>query len=553
MSKIVKIVVDGKNYEYPNETVIENIMLDIYPEGKDSITLCIYNGKLRELSSKIRHDGEIIFEDISTVNGMRTYKRSAILLLQKALDDLFGENPHSLRVMYSISSGYYCKFDDDIEVTNELLLDLENRMKDLVLKDIPLKKSSIKTEDARELFLNKGMKNKERLLIYRSDANINIYDLEGTIDYFYGYMVPSTGYITKFKLYKFDKGFVLQFPKHKEMDRVADFDPPVKLFNVLKSSTQWSKTMNISSVGELNDIIASCKTEEMILMQEALMEAQIGAIAKEVSDRDGVKFIMIAGPSSSGKTTFSHRLSVQLRAKGLTPHPVPLDDFYLDREQIPLDEFGQKDFECIEGIDIERFNNDMQSLLSGKETELPVFDFPSGKRKTVGRNLKLNKEDVLVIEGIHGLNDKLSYTLPVESKFKIYISALSMLAVDEYNPLSTTDGRLLRRIVRDARTRGTSAKETMAMWESVKRGERKNIFPFQEYADAMFNSALIYELAVMKLYAEPQLYAIKPEDEEYAEAKRLLKLLGYVLPMPTEGIPNNSLMREFIGGSCFKV
>lgn len=281
------------------------------------------------------------------------------------------------------------------------------------------------------------------------------------------------------------------------------------------------------------------------------MEAEFAACAKAVAEREGVKFIMIAGPSSSGKTTFSHRLSVQLRAKGFVPHPVPLDDYYLNRDQMPLDEFGEKDFEALEGLDIERFNSDMQSLLSGKETELPLFDFTTGRRRTKGRMLKLGPDDVLVIEGIHGLNDKLSYSLPVESKFKIYLSALTMLQFDEHNPLSTTDGRILRRIVRDARTRGTSAKETLAMFPSVKRGEEKNIFPFQEGADFIFNSALIYELAVMKLYAEPQLYAIERGEPEYAEAKRLIKLLSYVLPMPTEDIPSNSLIREFIGGSCF--
>ncbi len=549
----VKIIVEGKEYSYPKGTMIEQVALDLYSDAKERITLSIYNGILRELSTPITEGGELIFEDASTVNGMRTYKRSVIFLLQKALDDMCNGISHELHVMYSISHGYYCQLREETEITEEFLSGIKERMFELVKQDIPLNKSSVKTNYAREIFNKNGMKNKERLLYYRKDSHTNIYDLEGTYDYFYGYMVPSTGYLTRFDLVKFDEGFILQFPSHADITRVADFDPPKKLFGVLKNSKEWSKTMNIPMVGALNDTIATGKIGDIILMQEALMEAQIGELAEKIAKRQGVKFIMIAGPSSSGKTTFSHRLSVQLRAKGLSPHPVPLDDFYLNRVDIPLDEFGEKDFETIKGIDIERFNQDMQSLLQGRETELPLFDFVLGERKPKGRTLKLEKDDVLVIEGIHGLNDELSYSLPVESKFKIYISALSMLAIDEHNPLSTTDCRLLRRIVRDARTRGTAPKDTIAMWSSVKRGEENNIFPFQEGADEMFNSALIYEMAVMKLYAEPQLYAIKPEDKEYAEAKRLLKLLAYVLPMPTEAIPNNSIMREFIGGSCFKV
>ena len=311
--------------------------------------------------------------------------------------------------------------------------------------------------------------------------------------------------------------------------------------------------MDIDTVGALNDAISAGRTKEIILMQEAFMEERIGSLAKEIASDRSRKFIMIAGPSSSGKTTFSKRLSIQLRARGLTPHAVSLDNYYLNRDQMPLDENGQKDFEALEGLDIELFNSDMTRLLNGEKVTLPIFDFTVGKRSAEGIPMQLGKNDVLVLEGIHGLNDALSYTLPKESKYKIYISALTQLSIDEHNPLSTTDGRLIRRIVRDARTRGTTAEETIAMWDSVHRGEKKNIFPFQESADAMFNSALIYEMAVLKLYAQPQLYAIKPDSPQYSEAKRLLKLLDYFLPMPTEDIANTSLIREFIGGSCFNV
>lgn len=551
MSELLKITVEGVEYSYEKGTILEKIAMDIYPDAKERMALCNYNGKLSELSMDLYAPGNIDFIDISDVNGMRTYKRSAIFLLQKALDVVYSGRSHELWVKYSLGSGYFCLLENGEDVSEEKLKEIEEVMRDLVNKDLPIKKTSMHTNDARTLFKKMGMENKELLLKYRANSNTNVYDLDGAKDYFYGYMVPSTGYLTRFSLHKLDDGFVLQFPRHKAIDKVAPFDPPKRLHGVLKDSKTWAKTLKIPTVGALNDLIARGGTRSLILIQEALMEEEFAKCAGAIAERKGVKFVMIAGPSSSGKTTFSHRLSVQLRAKGLTPHPVPLDDYYLNRDQMPIDEFGEKDFEALEGLDIERFNNDMQSLLSGKETELPLFDFTTGKRRSKGRMLKLEKDDVLVIEGIHGLNDKLSYSLPVESKFKIYLSALTMLQIDEHNPLSTTDGRILRRIVRDARTRGTSAKETLAMFPSVKRGEEKNIFPFQESADFIFNSALIYELAVMKLYAEPQLYAIERGEPEYAEAKRLIKLLSYVLPMPTEDIPNNSLIREFIGGSCF--
>lgn len=311
--------------------------------------------------------------------------------------------------------------------------------------------------------------------------------------------------------------------------------------------------LDMGTIGALNDKIASGDMQEMILTQEALMEERIGKLAEMIAQSHNKKFIMIAGPSSSGKTTFSHRLSIQLAAKGLKPHPFPLDDYYVDRDKAPLDENGELDLEALEALDIELFNHDMNELLQGKRVELPVFNFKTGKREYKGKYMQLGPEDVLVIEGIHGLNDKLSYSLPVESKFKIYISALTQLNIDEHNCLPTTDARLIRRIVRDARTRGTSAQETIAMWDSVRRGEERNIFPFQEGADVMFNSALIYELAVLKTYAEPLLFAISHDAPEYMEAKRLLKFLDYFLPMASDGIGQNSIIREFIGGSCFHV
>jgi uridine kinase len=311
--------------------------------------------------------------------------------------------------------------------------------------------------------------------------------------------------------------------------------------------------LDVGTIGALNDAIASGRGEQIILLQEALMEERIGSLAAQIAAKKGIKFVMIAGPSSSGKTTFSNRLSIQLLAKGRKPHPISLDDYYDDRERCPRDADGNLDFECLEALDVRQFNEDMTRLLAGEKVDMPSFNFKTGKREYRGRTLQLKENDILVIEGIHGLNDKLSYTLPAESKFKIYISALTQLNIDEHNPLSTTDCRLLRRIVRDARTRGTTAQETIAMWKSVRRGEEKNIFPFQDSADVMFNSALLYEVAVLKVYAEPLLFQIPRDSAEYLEAKRLLKFLDYFLPLPTEGIAQSSLVREFVGGSCFNV
>ena len=311
--------------------------------------------------------------------------------------------------------------------------------------------------------------------------------------------------------------------------------------------------LDVGTIGALNDAIASGRGEQIILLQEALMEERIGSLAAQIAAKKGIKFVMIAGPSSSGKTTFSNRLSIQLLAKGRKPHPISLDDYYDDRERCPRDADGNLDFECLEALDVRQFNEDMTRLLAGEKVDMPSFNFKTGKREYRGRILQLKENDILVIEGIHGLNDKLSYTLPAESKFKIYISALTQLNIDEHNPLSTTDCRLLRRIVRDARTRGTTAQETIAMWKSVRRGEEKNIFPFQDSADVMFNSALLYEVAVLKVYAEPLLFQIPRDSAEYLEAKRLLKFLDYFLPLPTEGIAQSSLVREFVGGSCFNV
>ncbi|MCR4695357.1 MAG: nucleoside kinase [Pseudobutyrivibrio sp.] len=552
---MAKVIINGKEETYDEGTRLLDIAR-IHQKGyKDDIVLANYKGKLTELNKAVTGVGPVEFLTTADKNGRRAYRRSVVFLLQRALMDVFPlpDNPY-LRVEHSLGQGDFCTLEGVGKITNETLSELKKVMKRLVKDDIPLKKYSIKTDQAKDMFHSFNMKDKEQLLKYRTSSNINVYDLDGCIDYFYGYMVPSTGYLRYFDLIKFENGFMLMYPDGRKPDaptkKVAEFTKPIKLFNVQQAASNFGDTMGVSTVGALNDAICSGRIKDIVLSQEAVMERNIGDLARNIAERKDVKFVMMAGPSSSGKTTFSHKLSAQLRALGLTPHPVPLDDFYLNRDQMPLDEYGEKDFESIEGLDIPYFNECMVKLLNGERVLLPNFNFKIGKREYNDHYMQLGDNDILVIEGIHGLNDRMSASLPAESKYKIYLSALTQLSIDEHNPLSTSDGRLIRRIVRDSRTRATSAAETIAMWDSVRRGEEKNIFPFQEQADAMFNTALIYEMAVLKLYVDPQLYAITPDDPSYPEAKRLIKLLDYFLPMAADVIPNNSLVREFIGGSC---
>ena len=542
---------------------------------EDDIILGIVNGRLRELNKKIKSDCELSFVTTADRDGRRTYRRSVVLLLQRAIYDVYGSMTQ-LHVMHSLGEGYYCQLEKAVEcadsqqekynedtdqgsrenseksVTEHDIDMIVCSMYSFVEKDLPITKHSAKTQYAEQLFKEKGQHDKERLLHYRRSSRVNLYELDGVVDYFYGFMAPSTGMLKYFDIVPYESGFVLLFPGANSRS-VEPLVTSNKLFHTLDDSREWSKMLGIGTIGSLNDAIAAGRGQEIMLLQEALMEQKIGNLAAQIASDDKKKFVMIAGPSSSGKTSFANRLSIQLIAKGRKPHPLSLDDYYVDREFCPKNPDGSFDFECLESIDIKLFNEDMNRLLKGEAVDMPSFNFKTGKREYRGRKLVLGPDDILVIEGIHGLNDRLSQLIPSEHKFKIYISALTQLNIDEHNPLSTTDERLIRRIVRDARTRGTNAMETIAMWPSVRKGERENIFPFQEQADVMFNSALVYELAVLKVYAEPLLFGIERDCPEYLEAKRLLKLLDYFLPMPADGIPNNSLLREFVGGSCFNV
>ncbi len=549
-----KVTIDGKVYEYPEGTSYQTIAKECQKDYSHDIVLASVNHKLQELGKKLSSDCELSFLTTGSFIGQQTYRRSMTLLLMKAVYKVVGHDKiHRAQVQYSLSNGYYCTLEGDLLLNEELLGRIKAKMLEYVDRKMPIEKRNVNTDEALNIFHEHKMYDKEKLFRYRRASRVNIYSLGDFEDYYYGYMVPDTSYLKYFELYPYDVGFVIQFPLQAEPKTVPPFKPQHKIFQVMKESVSWGDMLEVSTVGELNDCISKGGMQDLVMAQEALQERKIAEIARRIAEDKSRKFIMIAGPSSSGKTTFSHRLSIQLKAAGLRPHPIAVDNYFMERELTPKDEDGSYNFECLGAVDVELLNKQMSELLSGKTVEIPHFNFKVGKKEYNGDYMTLGDEDILVLEGIHCLNDKLSYSLPRESKFKIYISALTQLNVDEHNRIPTTDGRLIRRMVRDARTRGAGAARTIGMWPSVRRGENENIFPYQEEADAMFNSALIYELAVLKQYAEPLLFGIGRDEPEYQEAKRLLKFLDYFLGVDSSFIPDNSLVREFIGGGCFRV
>lgn len=553
-TRMMKVNVDGVEYIYPKGTLYQAIAADFQEGYAHDILLVNRNGKLCELHKALDRDCTLKMITAEEKPGMQTYERSVVFLMLKAFYDVVGrENVERISVEYSISHALFIRAKGNFTLSQELLNRVEERMRMISEQAVPIQKKSISTDDAVELFRKTQMYDKAQLLSFRINSHVNIYFLDEFSDYFYGYMVPDTGYLKCFGLQLFESGFVLRLPDQKNPSQLGAFHPSMKVFRELYDATLRSETLHISNVAEMNGVIAQGNATHMILAHEAMMEKKIGDIAGEIAARKDVRFVMIAGPSSSGKTTFSHRLSTQLLACGLHPHAIATDNYFKNRSETPLDQNGQYDFESLGAMDVEQFNADMTRLLRGETVEIPQFNFKKGVREYNGNYLTLGAQDVLVIEGIHCLNDQLSYSLPKESKYKIYISCLTTLNVDDHNYIPTTDARLLRRIERDARTRGYSARATIQMWPSVRRGEENNIFPFQDSADMIFNSALIYEIALVKPYVEPLLFGVPKDCEEYIEAKRLLKFLNYFLPIPADDVPKTSLMREFVGGGCYKV
>lgn len=548
----VKIKNEVKEYEAG--ITYHDIAKEYQKDYEHEIVLVFVDGKLQELHKRLKKDCEISFVTTADPIGHEAYKRSMSFLLVKAVYDVAGhKNIDKVRMHFAIGPGYYCTITGETRVDDDFLESVESRMHELVEADLSIKKRTVHTDEAIGLFGQYGMYDKEELFRYRRVSKVNLYSINEFEDYYYGYMVPDTGYLRNFSLHLYGKGFVIQFPTMSDPICVPEFEPREKLFKVQNESIEWGDLQGIDTVGALNEMITKHDMREIVLVQEAYQERKIGEIAEQIAEHPEIKFVLIAGPSSSGKTTFSHRLSIQLKVNGLTPHPIAVDNYFVNRENTPKDKDGNYNFECLEAIDVKKFNEDMTALLNGEKVYLPIFDFKTGMRNYSTIPKQLGENDILVIEGIHCLNPKLTENLNDNNKFKIYISALTQLNIDEHNRIPSTDGRLIRRIVRDAETRGTSATKTIAMWNSVRKGEEENIFPFQEEADVMFNSSLVYELAVLKQYVEPLLFGVDKHAPEYIEAKRLLKFFDYFIGISNENVPTNSLLREFIGGGCFRV
>ena len=547
------VMIKGAIRQYDKGTTFENIVKEFQEQYNNSIVLIFFNGKMRDLNKRLERDGVISFITTGDSAGHNSYVRTAQMMLVKAVRDVLKEHGNSVHVKieFALGNAFYCSVHDGVRVTDEFALKVENEMKRLRDKNVPIVKKTYPIDDAIELFKRQGMRDKERLFHYRRGSTINVYSMEGFYDYFYGYMLPSAGYVNLFKVKAYNGGLLLILPRQENPFELEEFEEQQSLFEQLYLSTKWGDLVNITTVGDLNDAICEGSISDMILVQEALQERRIGEIAAQIFQKRDTKIVLVAGPSSSGKTTFAHRLAIQLRSFGLRPHIISMDDYFVNREQTPIDIDGNYNYEVFEAVDIDLFNDNMLDLLDGEKVEMPQFDFKAGKRVYKGRFLQLEKEDILIIEGIHGLNPRASEELPQENIFKIYISCMTSLNIDEHNRIPSTDARLLRRMVRDARTRGNSAQHTFELWPKVRAGEDMNIFPYQDDADAVFNSVLIYELAVIKQFAEPLLFNVRQNEPAYYEAKRLLKFLEYFVGVDTASVPTNSLLREFVGGGCF--
>ena len=533
-------------------------LLDVYsgfgldlPYGPVSAKV---NNKVESLTFRLYNNKDVEFQDIRSSSGMRTYVRSLCFVLCKAVEDLYPNG--SIVLEHPVSKGYYCRLQLDRTVGLDDVMRIKQRMKEIIVEDLPFERFEKHTTEVVELFRQKGMMDKVHLLETSGNLYSYYYTLGDTLDYYYGSLLPSTGYIHLFDLVKYYDGLLLQVPNRAHPDKLEEVLKQEKMLEVLKEHRRWNQILGIGTVGDFNKACNDGYATELINVSEALQEKRISQIADEIFHRgqkgNPVKLVLISGPSSSGKTTFSKRLSVQLMANGLRPYPISLDDYFVNRVDTPKAENGEYDYESLYALDLEFFNSQLQALLSGEEVELPRFNFNTGIREMSGKRLRLDDNMILILEGIHALNPELTPQIPAESKFMIYVSALTTILLDNHNYIPTTDNRLLRRIIRDFKYRGYSAEETISRWPSVRAGEEKWIFPFQENADVMFNSALLFELAIIKDYAEPILRKVSSNRPEYSEAYRLRKFLEFFVPLQDKELPPTSLLREFLGGSSFR-
>lgn len=536
---------------YPLGTSLLEISRDLKIETENTVCGAIVNHQVKELSFGVVKNKQIEFFDVSHPDGIRMYIRSLIFVLYVAVKEVF---PHvELRIQKGISNGYYCELNGlERTITEEDIQAIKRQMNWWIEKNIPFVKKGMLTEEVVDLLMQQGLEEKARLFEQQGNLFSSLYFLNGLGNYFYGHLLPSTGYISNYGLVPYFDGLLLQVPQPDDFTQLQKLEKLTKLFGIYQEHKDWAEILNVSTIGHLNGFTLKKRGGDIIKISEALHEKKIAEIANLIHARNGdVRVVLVAGPSASGKTTFSKRLGVQLAVNGLHPYQISIDNYFVDREKTPRDVHGNFDFEALEAIDIEFFNQQLIELLAGKEIRLPKFDFNRGKRYMNGDMLKLNKDDILIIEGIHGMNPNLLPHINEKNTFKIFISALTQISFDEHTHISTADNRLIRRIIRDSQYRGYRAADTIRRWPSVRRGEDKNIFPYQENADIMFNSATLYELAVLKKYADPLLKMVLENQMEYVESTRLLKFLSYFKPIDDGEIPPTSLLREFLGGSSF--
>ena len=548
-----------KNNNISKEFPIGSTLLEIY-QGLNldfpyQVVSAKVNNRSEGLNFRVYNNKDVEFLDVRDPSGMRTYVRSLCFILYKAVSELFPQG--KLYVEHPVSKGYFCNLRIGRPVELEDVGAIKQRMQEIIARDIPFHRTECHTAEAVRIFSERGMSDKVKLLETSGSLYTFYYTLDGTVDYYYGNLLPSTGFVYLFDLVKYYDGLLLRIPNKENPMKLDEMVKQEKMLDIFKEHLRWNHIMGLSNVGDFNRACEKGLATDLIKVAEALQEKKIAQIADEIyrrcqDDTPHGRLVLIAGPSSSGKTTFSKRLSVQLMTNGLHPYPISLDDYFVDREKTPRDAKGNYDYESLYALDLKLFNEQLQTLLNGEEVELPRFDFTKGKQEFRGERLRLDKRNVLILEGIHALNPELTPQIPDENKFKIYVSALTTISLDDHNWIPTTDNRLLRRIIRDYNYRGCSARETISRWPSVRAGEDKWIFPYQENADVMFNSALLFEFAVLRYHAEPILNSVPRNCPEYAEAYRLLKFIQYFTPLQDKEIPPTSLLREFLGGSSFK-
>lgn len=542
---------NGKTCQYPMGITLEEIAADQNIKLRTRACGALVNNKLKELSFAVVKSKTVDFVDMIHPDGRRMYIRSLLFVFYAAVNELFPEA--NMSVEHGISNGYYAEMKGLGRTLNQTdIFAIEQTMKEYIARDYPFEKMGMPTGEAVRMLREQGLFNKARLFEQQGTLYSYLYRMNGLVNYFYGHLLPSTGYITNFGLELYFEGLLLRVPHPDDYKTLQDSLKQGKLFSVYQEHKDWAEILQVSTIADLNDFIIHGKAGDIIKISEALHEKKVAEIANLISmDRENVKLILVAGPSSSGKTTFSKRLGVQLAVNGLWPMQISLDDYFVDREHTPRDENGEYDFEALHAIDVAYFNEQLLQLLNGQEVEIPRFNFHTGQRFFDGHKLQMKPGNVLIIEGIHGLNPDLLPQIDKRLTFKIFLSALTQVSVDEHTHISTSDNRLIRRMIRDSKYRGYSAAETIRRWPLVRKGEEKNIFPYQENADVMFNSATLYELAVLKKYAEPLLQSVTENRDEYSESTRLLKFLSYFKPMDDSEIPPTSLLREFLGGSSF--